>query len=95
MRRHYGFFGNKQSGHKREVYTTVINYFGGSVYSNTGSKLRLRPHLWSPACTTIHMILCHVKVVINGVLTYNITINSKDSTDNIPTVFANNIVLGI
>ena len=34
-------------------------------------------------------------VVINGILTHNTTINSKDFTDNVPTVFKRNLVLGI
>ena len=70
-----------------EVYLPVLFYFGGSILSNTGGKLRLRPHAWSHACTTVDVESGHVIVVINGILTHNTTISSKDFTGNVPTVF--------
>ena len=79
----------------KELYTTVISYFGGSVFPNMGAKLRLRPHAWSHACTTVDVKSGHVVVVINGILTHNTTISSKDFTDNVPLVFQNKLVLGI
>ena len=78
-----------------EVYLPVFTYFGGIVMSNTGGKLVLRPHAWSHACTTVDMESGHVTVVINGILTHNMTISSKDFTANVPTVFQNNLVLGV
>ena len=78
-----------------EVYTQAIYYFGGCVFSNTDGKLRLRPHAWSHACTTVDVESGHVTVVIIGILTHNVTISSKDFTGNVPTVFQNNLVLGV
>ena len=78
-----------------EVYTLIFAYFDGGVLSNSGGKLRLRPHAWSHACTTVDVKSGHVTVVINGILTHNTTIRSKDFTDNVPTVFQNNLVLGV
>ena len=78
-----------------EVYTPIIFYFGGSVTSNTGGKLRLRPHAWSHACTTVDVESGHVTVAINGIITHNTTISSKDFTGNVSTVFQNNLVLGV
>ena len=78
-----------------EVYTPYLTYFGGSVMSTTGGKMRLRPQAWSHACTTVDVDSGHVTVVINGILTYNTTISSKDFTGNVPIVFQNNLVLGV
>ena len=80
---------------KDEIYLTIFMYYGGSVVSNTGGKLRLRPHAWSHACTTVDVESGHVTVVIIGILTHNVTISSKDFTGNVPTVFQNNLVLGV
>ena len=80
---------------KDSSYTTMLDYFGSTVYSNTGAKLGLRPHSWSHACTTVNVDNGHVLVVINGILTHNITIESKDFTSNVPTVFQNNLILGV
>ena len=77
------------------IYKSVIFYYGGSVFSNTDGQLRLKPHAWSHACTTVDVESGHVMVVINGILTHNMTINSKDFTDNVPTVFKRNLILGI
>ena len=77
------------------VYRPAIFYFDGIVSSNPGSKLRLRPHAWSHACTTVDVESGHITVVINGILTHNTTISSKDFTSNMPTVFRNNLVLGV
>ena len=79
----------------KEVYTAIFNYFGGSALSSSVGKLRLRPHAWSHACTTVDVESGHVSVVINGILTINTTINSKDFTGNMPTVFKDNLVLGV
>ena len=35
------------------IYMPVIFYFGSSLFPNTGGKLRLRPHAWFHACTTL------------------------------------------
>ena len=80
---------------REEAYKTVFTYFGGSVLSNTGVKLRLRPHGWSHACTNIDGESGQVTVVINGILTHNMTISSKHFTDQVPIIFQNNLVLGI
>ena len=77
-----------------EVYTTGFYYYGGALLSNTGGKLILRPHAWSHACTTVDVESGHVVVVINGILTHNATISSNDFTDNVQTVFENNLFLG-
>ena len=77
-----------------EVYTSWVKYFNGAVSSNTGGNLRLRPHAWSHSCTTFDVESGYVRVVINGILTHNTTINSEDFTGKRPTVFRNNIVLG-
>ena len=76
----------------KEVYTTTLYYFHGALYSNTGEMPPLRPHAWSHACTTVDVESGHVLVVINGLLTINDTISSKDFTDNRP---SNNLILGI
>ena len=34
---------------KKSSYTTRLDYFGLTVFSNTGAKLGLRPHSWSHA----------------------------------------------
>ena len=78
-----------------EVYGSVFCYFGGVMLSNTIGKLRLRPHAWSHACTTVDVESGHVIVVINGILTQNATINSTDFTDKGSPVFQNNLVLGV
>ena len=78
-----------------EVYTAGFTYFGGDVLSMTGGKLRLRPHAWSHACTTMDVVSGHVTVVINGILIINTTIISKDFTGNVPNIFQNNLVLGV
>ena len=77
------------------VYLSSLYYVDGVVLSNTGGKLRLRPHAWSHACTTVDVESGHVIVVINGILTHNATISTKDFTDNVPTVLKNNLVLGV
>ena len=79
----------------KEVYLPVVFYFGGSIHSNTGETLRLRPHAWSHACSTIDMQSGQVLVVINGVLTHNMTIPENHFTSKVPTVFRNNLVLGV
>ena len=76
-------------------YLRYFNYLDGSVFSNTGEKLRLKPHAWSHACTTVDLEFGHVTVAINGILTHNKTIISKDFTDNMQTGFKNNLVLGV
>ena len=78
-----------------EIYKPFFNYFGGNSYPKTGSRLRLRPQAWSHACTTVDVSSGHVTVVINGILTHDTTIDSKDFTDNVPTLFQNNLVLGV
>ena len=65
------------------------------MYGNTIGNLRLRPHAWSHACTTVDMESGNVIVVINGILTHNATISSKDFTDNVQAVFQNNLLLGM
>ena len=96
MGRHFGFFLSLfNQDTTEEVYRPDFSYFGGSVLSNTGGKLRLRPHAWSHACTTVNEESGHVTVVINGILTHNMTISSKDFTGNVPTVFQKHLVLGI
>ena len=76
-------------------YLSVLVYDGGSIFSNTGREVNLKPHAWSHACTTVDVESAHVMVAINGVLTHNTTIPSKDFTDNVPPVFQNSLVLGI
>ena len=80
---------------KEEVYSPVLFYFGGDVISNTGNKLRLRPHAWSHACTTLDVESGYVTVVINGILTHNTTISSLGLAGNVPTIFQKNLVLGV
>ena len=80
---------------KDSSYTAMLEYFGATVYSNTGAKLGMRPHSWSHACTTVNVDNGHVLVVINGILTHNITIDSKAFNSNVPTVFQNNLILGV
>ena len=78
-----------------DAYLVGFNYFGGIVFGNTGGKVRLRPHAWSHACTTVGVESGHVTVVINGILTINTTISSNDFTGNVPTVFQNTLTLGV
>ena len=78
-----------------ETYLPAIFYFDSSILPNTGGKLRLRPHGWSHACTTLDTESGHILVVINGLLTHNATIRSKDFTDDVPASFNTNLVLGI
>ena len=80
---------------KESSYTTSLDFFSATVFSNTGAKLGLRPHSWSHACTTVNVDTGHVLVVINGILTHNITIDGKDFVGNVPTVFQNNLILGV
>ena len=77
-----------------ESYTTNFVYFGGSVLPNTGEKFRLQLHSWSHACTAIDMESGHVLVVINGVLTHNTTVISKDFTTNLPADLQDRLILG-
>ena len=77
-----------------EIYTAVLNYFGSITLSINGAKLRLNPHSWSHACTSVDGDSGVVMVVINGVLAFNTTIKTKEFTENFPTVFQNNLVLG-
>ena len=78
-----------------EVYIPTIFYFDGGAPSNTGGKLKLRPHSWSHACSTVDVESSHVTVVINGILTFSKTIISNDFTGYVPTGFQKNLVLGI
>ena len=78
-----------------DEYSTQLPYFGGSVLSNTGEKLRLNPHAWSHACTTVDIYSGHVIVVINGILTINTTIGTNNFIDYVSPVFQNNLVLGV
>ena len=80
---------------KEEGYSICISYDGGSVYSNTGIHLKLKPHDWSHACTNLNVKTTHVMVVINGMLIHNRTINNEDFTDNSPTTLQNNLYIGI
>ena len=90
------FFDHIRPGYYRgSLHTSFFYYFNGAVLSNTSGKLRLRPQAWSHACTTVDVKSGHVRVVMNGIITHNATINSEDFTDNMPTVFKNNLVLGI
>ena len=76
-----------------ETYTLFLFYSGGAIFPN--SSVNLRPHAWSHACTTVDVESGQVLVVMNGIITHNTTINSKDFKNNMPTVFRNNLVLGI
>ena len=77
-----------------EIYTAILDHLGGSVLSITGAKLRLNPHSWSHACTSVDGESGVVIVFFNGVLAFNTTIKSKEITRNFPTVFQRNLVLG-
>ena len=61
-----------------EIYTALLSYYGGSVLSIAGAKLRLNPHAWSHACTSVDGESGAVMVVINGVLAFNATIRNKE-----------------
>ena len=80
---------------REETYSSDFNYFHGSLLSIDDADLKLRPHDWSHACTTIDVESGSVLVVINGIITQNSTIRSKDFTDNVHPAFENNLVLGI
>ena len=80
---------------KEERYTPVLYRFGSASVSNTGARLLLRPHSWSHACTTVDQDSGHFFVVINGILTHNITITNMEFFDNFPKLFQNNLVLGV
>ena len=76
-------------------YFSFISYYGGFIISNTGGELNLRPHDWSHACTTVDVESGHIMVAINGVLTHNTTITSNHFTNNLPTFFSKNLVIGL
>ena len=77
-----------------ERYDSTIYYFGGNILPNPGRKLRLRPHAWSYACTTMDVESNHMLVVINGILTHNTTITSINLTDNVPKMLQGNLIIG-
>ena len=79
---------------KDQSYTPMISYQGGSMYRNTGVELRLRPHAWSHACTTIHRSSGQVAVVINGQMVHNFTLN-KEFLENSPSDLQKNLILGV
>ena len=75
-----------------ETYLIYFWYIGKVLVSKT--RLNLRPHAWSHACTSVDMDTGQVLVVFNGIVTHDKIINSKDFRDNIPLVFAKNLFLG-
>ena len=87
------FFENQDT--TQEIYKSIITYDGGSVYSKKGAEVTLKPHAWSHAFTTVDIQSGNIIVVINGILTHNTTINSRHYTDHVPTLFKNNLVLGV
>ena len=79
----------------KELYTVRITHLSGSVYSKTGQELKLRPHEWSHACSTIDVESGHILVVVNGITVFDTILNSNTFTDNLPTVFQNKLILGL
>ena len=75
-----------------ERYTVAFYYSGGSVLSSLDVKLR--PHAWSTACTSVDMNTGQVTVVVNGQLAINVDLSAKDFLDNSPIMFQNNLILG-
>ena len=77
-----------------QSYTSFIDHAEGNVQSNA-NLLRLRPHAWSHACTSVDAELGHVVVVINGVETHNEIITNSEFLDNGTITFDDNLVLGV
>ena len=77
-----------------QSYSSAINWYEGAALSNTGQVLGLRPHAWSHACSTLDLENGRVTNVINGILTHNVNITSKDFDDNVPGVFEGNLIIG-
>ena len=77
-----------------QTYRPIFVHNGGSVYPNTGDELRIRPHAWSHACTTINRNSGHITVVINGKIIINVT-EDKSVLENAPSNLQNSLVLGV
>ena len=77
-----------------ESYTTIFAYFGDSKLSKS-KQLKLKPHDWSHACTSLDKSLRRVFVVINGVLVHDLVVKDDDFWENFPPVFEGNLLLGV
>ena len=79
----------------KQSYNMFINVFENSYSSNTGGFVGVKPFSWSHACTTVDLTTGRVTNVINGILTHDVNITSKDFVDNVPEAFDNNLALGV
>ena len=77
-----------------QSYNSQFFHQDGGIFSRSPA-LRLRPHHWSHACTTVDAESGHVIVVINGVVTHNVTITSVNFLKNSTVTFENNLKLGL
>ena len=77
-----------------ESYTTIFAYFGDSKLSKS-KQLKLKPHDWSHACTSLDKSLRRVFVVINGVLVHDLVVKDDVFWENFPPVFEGNLLLGV
>ena len=74
-------------------YTSIFAYFGNSKLSKL-KQLKLKPHDWSHACTSIDRSSRRVFSVINGVLVHDQIVNVDVFWENFPPVFQGSLLLG-
>ena len=77
-----------------ESYLAYFHYHGGGYFPNTNSTLPLRPHSWSHACVAVNAATGQVMVVINGLVTHDIKVESRNFIVNEPFSFEKHILLG-
>ena len=75
-------------------YTSIFAYFGNSKFSNS-KELKLKPHDWSHACTSLDRRSRRVFVAINGVLVHDQIVDVDVFWENFPPVFEGNLLLGV
>ena len=75
-----------------QTYIPFIEHSGGAISGN--NSIRLTPHAWSHACSTIDQDSGHVTVVINGILTHDATIVDQTFLVGFIKTFRQRLVLG-
>ena len=77
-----------------EAYTSIFAYFGDSLLSSS-KQLKLRPHDWSHACTSLNRTSRQVLVVINGVVTHDQILDIDEFWESLPPLLQDNLVVGV
>ena len=78
-----------------ESYKPFFHYPSGGLFSTTNSTLPLRPHAWSHACVAVNADTGQVMVVINGVVTHDVRVESEGFIVSEIFTFEKNIILGL